>query len=203
MLKTKNVLLFISSLEISNNDISILMPIYDGLRKKGDQYKIVWIPIVEQWTDDKRKKFEILRSKMPWYIVQCFSPIAGIKFIKEEWHFENRIGQTLTQCVTQIFSRIGQVGPILALSQCAAQIASNLSNKLLGIPILENKPLVVVMNSEGDVKNKNALDIIRQYEMESFPFPRLHLGRRPYVIEASGMCMRPPGPYAVNYFSQL
>nr|POE76664.1 protein sieve element occlusion b [Quercus suber]POF26888.1 protein sieve element occlusion b [Quercus suber] len=37
-----------------------------------------------------RKKFEMLKSKMPWYVVQYISPIAGIKFIKEEWHFKNK-----------------------------------------------------------------------------------------------------------------
>jgi hypothetical protein len=44
---------------------------------------------VEQWTDGLQKKFEMLQSIMPWYTVQYFSPLAGIKFIKEEWHFEN------------------------------------------------------------------------------------------------------------------
>ncbi|KAK7815167.1 protein sieve element occlusion b [Quercus suber] len=58
--------------------------------EKEEQYKIVWIPIVDQWNDDTRKKFEMLKSKMPWYVVQYFSPIAGIRFIKEEWHFKNK-----------------------------------------------------------------------------------------------------------------
>lgn len=83
------MLLFISDLDISEDDISALKPIYDTI-KKEDHYKIVWIPIVEQWTDELRKKFEILRSKMPWYVVQYFSPIAGIKFIKTEWNFKGR-----------------------------------------------------------------------------------------------------------------
>ncbi|XP_050239507.1 protein SIEVE ELEMENT OCCLUSION B-like isoform X1 [Quercus robur] len=89
VLKKKNVLFYISALDITIDDILILKPIYDGIRKE-DQYKIVWIPIVEQWTDELRKKFEMLRSKMPWYIVQYFSPVVGIKFIKEEWNFKNK-----------------------------------------------------------------------------------------------------------------
>ena len=44
------------------------------------------MPIVEQWTDELRKKFDIIRSKMPWYSLQFFSRIAGFKFIKEDWH---------------------------------------------------------------------------------------------------------------------
>jgi hypothetical protein len=67
VLKKKNVLLFISGLDISNDEISILKPIHDALRKE-DQYKIVWIPIVERWNDGMRKKFEILQSKMPYMV---------------------------------------------------------------------------------------------------------------------------------------
>ncbi|KAF5466032.1 hypothetical protein F2P56_015990 [Juglans regia] len=89
VLKKKDVLFFISSLNITIEEISILKPVYGGICKK-DQHKIVWIPIVEHWTDELRKKFEVLRSKMPWYTVQYFSPVVGIKFIKEEWNFKNK-----------------------------------------------------------------------------------------------------------------
>ncbi|XP_059446689.1 protein SIEVE ELEMENT OCCLUSION B-like [Corylus avellana] len=89
VLRNNNVLLFFSSLDISTDDISILKPIDDGIRKK-DQYKILWIPIVEKWTNELEKKFEALQSKMSWYIVQSTEPIVGIRFIKEEWKFENQ-----------------------------------------------------------------------------------------------------------------
>jgi hypothetical protein len=89
VLRKKNVLLFFSGLDFSIDEISILKPIDDGIRKE-DQYKIVWIPIVEQWTDDMRKKLEMLQSKMSWYVVQSAAPVAGIRFIKEEWKFENK-----------------------------------------------------------------------------------------------------------------
>ena len=89
VLKKKNVLFFISGLDITIDEISIIKPIYEGI-KKEDQYKIVWIPIVEQWTDELRKKFDFLQSKMQWYIVQYFSPVVGIKVIKEKWNFKNK-----------------------------------------------------------------------------------------------------------------
>ncbi|KAF3456890.1 hypothetical protein FNV43_RR01544 [Rhamnella rubrinervis] len=89
VLRRKNILLFISSLDITDEDISILKPIYEGI-KKDNNYKIVWIPMVEQWTNDLRKKFDILRAKMPWYTVQFVSVTVGIKFIKEEWHFNGK-----------------------------------------------------------------------------------------------------------------
>ncbi|KAL5542127.1 hypothetical protein UlMin_009837 [Ulmus minor] len=90
VLRRKNVFKFISSLEISETEISLLKTVYEGT-KKDNRYTIVWIPIVEKWTDELRKKFEILRSKMPWYVVPSFSSsIAGIKFIKEEWKFTGK-----------------------------------------------------------------------------------------------------------------
>jgi hypothetical protein len=89
VLRKKNVLLFFSGLDISIDEISTLKLIDDGIRKE-DQYKIVWIPIVEEWTNDVQRKFQLLQSKMSWYIVQYFAPVVGIRFIKEEWKFENK-----------------------------------------------------------------------------------------------------------------
>ncbi|XP_059445360.1 protein SIEVE ELEMENT OCCLUSION B-like [Corylus avellana] len=139
MLKEKNILLFISSLNISSDDISTLIPIYIGIRKK-DKFKIVWIPIVEQWTNYLRMQFEMLRSDMPWYIMQYFSPVAGIKFIKEEWHFDN-------------------------------------------------EPIVVELNSQGDVKNKDALDLIREVGMDALVASR---GRGWYIPETAFSNARGP-----------
>ncbi|BAT94736.1 hypothetical protein VIGAN_08136400 [Vigna angularis var. angularis] len=78
VLKKKNVYLFISSLDITEEEISVLRPVYDSIKTK-ENYKIVWIPIVEAWTELLRKKFEVLKSKMPWYVVQYSGIIAGYK----------------------------------------------------------------------------------------------------------------------------
>ncbi|KAE8007879.1 hypothetical protein FH972_004440 [Carpinus fangiana] len=143
VLKKKNLLLFISGLNIYTNDMSDLMSIYDGIREKEYQYEIVWIPIVEQWTNNLRKKFEILRSKMPWYIVQYISTVACIKFMKEKFN---------------------------------------------------NKPIVVVMNPQGDVENKDAFFMIQQHRMRAFPF-------HPNQNRTLGMVVRPPGPYAIEEYT--
>ncbi|KAI4345743.1 hypothetical protein L6164_012842 [Bauhinia variegata] len=87
VLRKKDVFLFISTLDITDEEIAVLRPVYDHI-KTNEQYKIVWIPIVEEWTDTLRKKFEFLKTKMSWYVVQHFGSIAGFKFIKEEWHFK-------------------------------------------------------------------------------------------------------------------
>ncbi|XP_059448908.1 uncharacterized protein LOC132180080 [Corylus avellana] len=76
---------------------------------------------------------------MPWYIVQYFSLVAGIKFIKEDWHFDN-------------------------------------------------EPIIGVMNSQGDVKNKDALGLIRKWGMNAFPFTS------PKPVPHAGF-INPPGPH--------
>lgn len=85
VVKTTNVLLLFSGLDISEY-VSILKPIYKEMK---NEFKIMWIPIVEPWTNDTQKKFDIQRDDMPWYVVQQFSSISSIKYVKEQWQFKN------------------------------------------------------------------------------------------------------------------
>lgn len=92
------MLLLISGLDISSDELSILEQIYNESRlhatRLGSQYEVVWIPIrpVGQWNDPMQKQFESLQSTMPWYTVYHPSLIdqAVIRFIKEIWHFRNK-----------------------------------------------------------------------------------------------------------------
>ncbi|GAU39659.1 hypothetical protein TSUD_60260, partial [Trifolium subterraneum] len=88
VLKKKYVFLFISTLDISQKDISTLIRIYDHIKKIGSQHKIGWVLIVEEWNDRQKKKFDSLKCKMPWYVLHHFAAIKGIKYIKEELHFK-------------------------------------------------------------------------------------------------------------------
>ncbi|XP_050289589.1 protein SIEVE ELEMENT OCCLUSION B-like [Quercus robur] len=90
-IETENVFLFFSDLDISENEISILNSI-DNNKSMKDQYKIIWIPIVDWTVDQMQTKFEKLRSKMPntWYRLPKFSFDLGIQYIKEKWEFKNR-----------------------------------------------------------------------------------------------------------------
>ncbi|XP_058227605.1 protein SIEVE ELEMENT OCCLUSION B-like [Rhododendron vialii] len=100
VLRRKNVLLLISSLDISPDELSILEQIYNESRQHATRldnlYEVVWIPIVDrrvqQWTDPMQKQFESLQSTMPWYSVHHPSLIdrAVIRFVKERWHFRNK-----------------------------------------------------------------------------------------------------------------
>nr|POF15879.1 protein sieve element occlusion b [Quercus suber] len=67
--KTKNVLLFFTDLDmdkISSEYVPILNRIYENIPSNNkDKYEVVWIPIVDQWTNGMQKKFDqLLRSKM-------------------------------------------------------------------------------------------------------------------------------------------
>ncbi|KAJ6423996.1 hypothetical protein OIU84_024884 [Salix udensis] len=99
VLRRKNVLLLISGLDISNDELSILEQIYNESRQHGtrldNQYEVVWIPVVDHsvhWSDPMKDRFESIQSAMPWFTVYHPSLIemAVIRFIKEVWHFRNK-----------------------------------------------------------------------------------------------------------------
>ncbi|XP_061360625.1 protein SIEVE ELEMENT OCCLUSION B-like, partial [Gastrolobium bilobum] len=92
VLKTKNLLLFISGLDNIEDEISAIKSIHDSLTKDKDKqdYKILWIPVVEKWNNDEKSKFEKLKSLMPWYVVHYFSLIKGFKVLQEEWNYQGK-----------------------------------------------------------------------------------------------------------------
>ncbi|CAM8976588.1 unnamed protein product [Rhodiola kirilowii] len=93
VLRRKMVLLLVSDLDISSEELSILEQIYVESRTRGEsQFELVWMPIVDQnmpWTELKQKQFESLQATMPWYTVHHPSSIdkAVAQFVKEVWSF--------------------------------------------------------------------------------------------------------------------
>ncbi|WCJ18066.1 Protein SIEVE ELEMENT OCCLUSION B [Euphorbia peplus] len=99
VLRRKNVLLLISGLDISHDELSILEQIYNESRihatRLESQYEVVWIPIVDRsvaYTDAMHKQFEALQATMPWYTVHHPTIVEKvvIKFINDIWHFRNK-----------------------------------------------------------------------------------------------------------------
>ncbi|XP_057787942.1 protein SIEVE ELEMENT OCCLUSION B-like [Salvia miltiorrhiza] len=93
VLKGKTVLLLISDLEISYDEIFILTQIYQASRKDTNlQYEIVWLPIAENVDEEFDKKFFDLKKKMPWYTVEHPSLLeaAVTRYVKEEWHYSRK-----------------------------------------------------------------------------------------------------------------
>ncbi|GKC80345.1 sieve element occlusion B-like protein [Tanacetum coccineum] len=99
ILKKNTVLLLISDLDLSSEELAILDLLYNDARtRRGSQlYEVVWLPLVPNhrktsWTEEYQLKFEALRSMMPWYSVShpWFLEPAVIKYIKEVWHFNRK-----------------------------------------------------------------------------------------------------------------
>ncbi|PPD94445.1 hypothetical protein GOBAR_DD08574 [Gossypium barbadense] len=92
VLRRKHVLLLISDLDISQEEIRVLEALYKGERVSSElNYEILWLPIVDRstWDDGYEQKFLSLQSIMPWYTVNhpfAIEP-AVIKYIMEVWGF--------------------------------------------------------------------------------------------------------------------
>ncbi|KAL9434092.1 hypothetical protein AB3S75_028847 [Citrus x aurantiifolia] len=96
VLRKKHVLLLISSLDLSAEEILVLDQMYrDPKASEEYHYAIVWLPIVDRsiaWDDGYQQKFEQLQAMMPWYTVQHPTIIepAVVKYIKEVWKFSKK-----------------------------------------------------------------------------------------------------------------
>ncbi|XP_022737462.1 protein SIEVE ELEMENT OCCLUSION B-like [Durio zibethinus] len=93
VLRRKHVLLLISDLDISHDEIQVLVVLYKYEREATHElnYEIVWLPIVDRsaWNESFQEKFLNLQSIMPWYTVNHPSIIepAVIKYTREVWRF--------------------------------------------------------------------------------------------------------------------
>ncbi|KAG5004547.1 hypothetical protein JHK86_028686 [Glycine max] len=110
----KYVLLFISSLDKIEDEISLLNTIHDRLQenpnevvknyKKGD-FKILWIPIVDTWDDKQKHKFNILKNTIKWYAVEFFTELPGTDLIKEKFNY---LGKPIAPVLTPLGDRMNE-----------------------------------------------------------------------------------------------
>lgn len=83
------MILVISGLNISDEDIKALHVVYDE-ESKEDKYKIVWISIISKLTQEEdQKRYDYVRSTMKWYAVPYATKIAGIRFLEENWQLRD------------------------------------------------------------------------------------------------------------------
>jgi hypothetical protein len=91
--RQKHVLLFISSLDSIEDEISLLKSIYERLQEnskeaikgfKKEDFKILWIPIVNHWDDSHMERFKALKSGIKWYVVEYFSELPGHRIIRDQ-----------------------------------------------------------------------------------------------------------------------
>ncbi|KAI3799217.1 hypothetical protein L1987_34507 [Smallanthus sonchifolius] len=99
VLRKRNVLLLISGLDISVEEVAILEHIYMESRVQGSRmdalYEMVWVPIVDpniEYTNAMDIQFEGIKNNMTWYSVYHPSNIdrAVKKFIGDRWHFRRK-----------------------------------------------------------------------------------------------------------------
>ncbi|KAK7391686.1 hypothetical protein VNO78_20105 [Psophocarpus tetragonolobus] len=92
----KYVLLFISSLDRIEDEISLLNSIYDRLKEnpneiikdyKKEDFKIFWIPIVSLWDDKQKLKFNALKDTIKWYAVEFLTELPDTDLLKEKFNF--------------------------------------------------------------------------------------------------------------------
>jgi len=97
--KKKYVLLFISGLENIKEDIKVLNSINEKLKEsrevenhRSEDFKILWIPIVDEWNEERRKKLEnnLRDTKFEWYVVKYFNCETSLKLIKEVFNYEGK-----------------------------------------------------------------------------------------------------------------
>uniref|UniRef100_A0A5B6ZLE0 Protein SIEVE ELEMENT OCCLUSION B-like n=1 Tax=Davidia involucrata TaxID=16924 RepID=A0A5B6ZLE0_DAVIN len=99
VLRRKNVLLFISDLDLAPEELAMLEQMFTESRQQPSrpesQYEVVWLPVVDKttpWDELKQKQFETVQASMPWYSVHHPSLLepAVIKYIKEVWRFNKK-----------------------------------------------------------------------------------------------------------------
>ncbi|KAK9691601.1 hypothetical protein RND81_09G207000 [Saponaria officinalis] len=93
VLRRKHVLLLVSGLDISHEELYNLEQSYTESRTHA--FEIVWIPVVDRsvpWSDAMQVQLETLQKSMPWYSVHHPSIIsnAAIQFFRNDWHFKGR-----------------------------------------------------------------------------------------------------------------
>ncbi|XP_042065299.1 protein SIEVE ELEMENT OCCLUSION B-like [Salvia splendens] len=91
VLKGKTVLLLISGLKISEEEITKIGAFYSESREKA-QYEIVWVPMVEKMDEKDEKTFKERKCKMPWHAIEHPQYVKPglVKYAREEWRYSEK-----------------------------------------------------------------------------------------------------------------
>ncbi|XP_020571416.1 protein SIEVE ELEMENT OCCLUSION B-like [Phalaenopsis equestris] len=97
VLRRKIVMLFISDLEVSNEELFILIQIYQDIHhgRTERNYEVLWLPVTDRyhpWSENREEDFKRLAFNMTWYILHHPSLLqpAAIKYMREIWHFDKK-----------------------------------------------------------------------------------------------------------------
>ncbi|XP_047949301.1 protein SIEVE ELEMENT OCCLUSION A-like [Salvia hispanica] len=92
VLKGKTVLLLISGLKITEEEITKIGTFYRERSREKAQYEIVWVPIVEKMSEDDEKTFNDWKCKMPWHAIEHPKYVKPglVKYAREEWRYSEK-----------------------------------------------------------------------------------------------------------------
>ncbi|XP_074590983.1 protein SIEVE ELEMENT OCCLUSION B-like [Curcuma longa] len=97
VLRRKIVILFVSDLDISAEELFVLIQIYSDTHqgKNERSYEVVWLPVTDRhfpWDSAKEETFNRMASTMPWYSLRHPSLLepAVLRYLREIWHFDKR-----------------------------------------------------------------------------------------------------------------
>ncbi|GAU46328.1 hypothetical protein TSUD_28450 [Trifolium subterraneum] len=114
------VLLFISGLDSIGDEIQMLNSIYNRLQDKPQEvngfkkedFKILWIPIVDMWDEDRKNKFRNLKESMKWYVLDYQKYVVEYFFeLPGRWIINKKLNYDLDS--EPIFSVIDPQGVII------------------------------------------------------------------------------------------
>ncbi|XP_010024028.2 protein SIEVE ELEMENT OCCLUSION B [Eucalyptus grandis] len=88
--RNKIVMLLISDLDLSDEDLKTIKSIYSESNIQRSYYKIMWVPIVEEHNEVTQKKFLEKRSGMRWYTSNSMVSKPAAKFIRKKWQFRQQ-----------------------------------------------------------------------------------------------------------------
>lgn len=118
------MLLLISDMTLSRNDLNKLLNIYEQPGFRKEQYEIVWMPLVDdEPTEKDLSSFKRLQDQMPWYSPRDLTRInrSVISIVRETWYFHQ-------------------------------------------------ESILVVLDKNGSTMNQNAMNLIRIWGWDAFPF---------------------------------
>ncbi|XVE90554.1 hypothetical protein DITRI_Ditri20bG0087000 [Diplodiscus trichospermus] len=94
--RNRHVLLLVSDLDISIEEINVLNLLYE---KNDQRYEIVWLPVLDLSRDYMKRRFHNLKQLMKWTVLEPSMIEQEVtECIKREWHFiKNPIAVSLTQ----------------------------------------------------------------------------------------------------------
>lgn len=182
-LQKKKVMLLISDLTLSDDDIFTLNSIYTV--EFQTYYEIMWVPIADVKDDEQ---FQKKRSKMPWYSCKSVVSKAAARFIKKYWQFKqqtkvvvlNQEGEVVNKdAMTMIRLWRAEAFPFTPERGCELwdKHSSNWLKLLVETTVSqsmsqswETKQLIFLYGSAEDSKTVEQIDDVLKSKCDTFKF---------------------------------